>query len=712
MKEDFDKPYDPKSAEARIYQLWEEGGFFDPDKLKTDKKKKTYSILLPPPNVTGSLHLGHALNATVSDILIRFNRMTGKKTVWLPGIDHAGIATQNVVEKELRKQGTSRYELGREKFIERVWQWKEQYGSIILDQFKRLGASCDWSRLRFTLDEKYADEVLKTFVHYYEKGLIYRGSRVVNWCPRCRTSLSDLEVRHEETKTKLWYIKYPLAIKNAELRMQNYIVVATTRPETMLGDTAVAVNPSDPRYKNLVGQKVILPIQNKKIPIIADRNVDKDFGTGAVKVTPAHSFTDFEIGEKNGLEIVEVIGQDGRMTELAGINFAGLKIDEAREKIVQELEKEGLLEKIEDYNNYVGHCDRCNAVLEQLISPQWFLRMDHLKDFAVKIVRSGKTKIIPKNFEKTYLSWLNNVRDWCISRQIWWGHRLPVYFCEQKTEEFTVSLAKPDKCPICGNCKMKQSEDVLDTWFSSALWPFAALSKKDLQDFYPSQVLITARDIINLWVARMIFSGMEFKSETPFEKTLIHATILTKDGKRMSKSKGTGIDPLILIDNFGADALRFGIIWQSMGNQDIRFDETAVMAGKKFANKIWNATRFVLQNAESKAGGKDSKSKPKTPADKKVLDKLQKAKKSVEKDINSFKFGQALHKVYDFFWHDFCDVYIEKSKKQSGDKTFIFFILLESLKLIHPFMPFVTEEIYQKIKPKGSAKALMIEKWD
>jgi len=518
--------------------------------------------------------------------------------------------------------------------------------------------------------------------------------------------------------------------------IQDYIVVATTRPETMLGDAAVAVNLKDERYKNLIGKEVILPLQNREIPIIADKAVDKEFGTGVVKVTPAHDLTDAEIAERHSLPFYQVIDKDAKMTSEAGYLCFGLRTEECRYKVLEELEKLGLIEKIEDYTHNVSLCYRCHSKLEPILSPQWFLKMDELKKLAGKAVKSSKVKIIPKNFEKIYFSWLNNVKDWCISRQIWWGHQLPVWFCQNQTgrifnfqfsiskqiqnssaEKFVVSIKKPRRCPFCKNCDMKQSADVLDTWFSSALWPFAALSERDLKDFYPSDVLITARDIINLWVARMIFSGMEFRGEIPFLKVLIHATILTQEGKRMSKSKGTGVDPLELIDNFGADALRFGLIWQSMGNQDIRFDGTAVMAGRKFANKIWNATRFVINNTNLRMDSNDkNKIKPKTSADKKILGQLQKAKKAVEKDIENFHFGQALHKIYDFFWHDFCDVYIEKSKKQlqasnSQTSKILFYVLLESLKILHPFTPFVTEAIYQKVKPKGSKKMLLIVKW-
>ncbi|NCO89614.1 valine--tRNA ligase [Candidatus Wolfebacteria bacterium] len=702
----FDKPYDPKEVEDKIYRLWEKSGYFNPDKLP-DKKGKTFSIVVPPPNVTGSLHLGHALNATIQDILIRKKRMEGYKTLWLPGTDHAGIATQNVVEKDLKKQGISRHDLGREKLIEKIWEWKEKYGYIILDQFKKLGCSMDWSRTRFTMDSDYQEAVKETFLHYHKKGWIYQAERVINWCIRCGTSLSDLEVELKDTKSKLWFIKY-----------SPDITVATTRPETMLGDTAVAVHPNDKRYKNLIGEKVILPIQNRKIAIIADKRVDPKFGTGAVKVTPAHSFTDFEIGQEHNLEIIKVIGQDGKMSEQAGKNFEGLTVLQAREKVVQGLEKQGLIKKVEDYNNYVGHCYRCGTVIEPIPSLQWFLKMNELANTAIQAVKSGKVKFHPKRWEKIYFNWLNNIKDWCISRQIWWGHRLPVY----KNLEIYVG-DNPPKDYI-------QIPDVLDTWFSSALWPFATLGwpkrTADLKEFYPTQILVTARDIINLWVARMIFSGLKFTKKEPFKDVIIHATILTKEGKRMSKSLGTGVDPMDLISRYGADAVRFGLIWQAMGNQDIRWSEEHVVAGQKFCNKIWNSARFALLQILNSIITKQiprgsfqiSKTiKPKTTADKKILNQLTKIKKSTEKDLDNYRFGQALHKLYEFFWHNFCDKYIEISKKQMADdklqkntQEILIYILLSSLKLLHPFMPFITEEIYQQL-PIKNKKMLMIEKW-
>jgi valyl-tRNA synthetase len=660
MDEKLLKPYDPKETEDRIYKLWEESGTFQP----AIGKKKTFTIVIPPPNVTGSLHMGHALNATIQDILIRKKRMEGYKTLWLPGTDHAGIATQNVVEKDLKKQGITRHDIGREKFIEKVWEWKEKYGGIILGQLKKLGASCDWSRERFTMDKDYANAVEEAFLHYYKKGWIYQGDRVVNWCPRCLTSLSDLELEHETMPGKLYFIKY------------GPLVVATTRPETMLGDSAVAVNPKDKRYKELVGKKIILPIVGREIPIVADRAIEMDFGTGAVKVTPAHDMLDFEIGQRHNLPSYKIINQYGKMTAEAGKEYEGLKAKEAREKVIEELQKQGLMEKIEDYTLNVSKCYRCASIIEPQISKQWFLKMDELAKVAKEAVKKGKVKFHPKRWEKVYFSWLDNIRDWCISRQIWWGHKIP----------------------------LEGVDDVLDTWFSSALWPFATLNEKDKKEFYPTQVLSTARDIINLWVARMVFSGAEFMNKEPFKDVIIHPTILTKEGKRMSKSLGTGIDPMILIEKYGADATRFGLIYQMMGDQDIHFNEDHIMAGKKFCNKIWNSARFVF-SFETKSKEKENK------LDKKILKEFKKIKKSVNKNIEQYKFGHALHEIYDFFWHSLCDVYIEEAKKTNSEenKKILAQILRETIILLHPFMPFITEEIWSMMPENKNL--LIVEKW-
>ncbi len=703
MKADFSKPYDPKLVEPEIYHKWLNSGYFNPDKLP-GKRKKNYIVYMPLPNVTGTLHMGHLLNNSFQDILIRFHRMKGFRTLYLPGTDHAGIATQYVVEKQLRKEGVSRFDLGRDKFVERVWKWKEEYGSIILGQLKRIGISADWSRLRFTMDPAYAKDVTSAFVHYYEKGWIYRGFRTVNWCLRCGTSLSDLELEHkEEEEGTLWYIKYPV-------QSGRFVIVATTRPETMLGDTAVAVNPKDKRYAALVGQTVKLPLTDREIPIIADPKIDKDFGTGAVKVTPAHDILDFEIGQSHKLQTIQVIDERGKMNSNAG-EYAGLKTEEARAAIIKKLKAEGLLEKEEPYVHNVSICSRCGHVIEPIPSTQWFLKMGTLAKNALKAVKSGKVNIQPKNFQRIYFDWLSNIRDWTISRQIWWGHQLPVYFCKNEKEKFIVATERPKKCPVCGKCEMEQAPDVLDTWFSSALWPFAGLSESDKKRYYPGNTLITARDILNLWVARMIFSGLEFMDKVPFKDVLIHGTILTKDGKRMSKSLGTGIDPLKYIDQFGADAARFAVVWQATG-QDIRWDEAAVAAGRKFCNKIWNAARFVIENG--RAGGK---AKPVTAADKEILTKLAKTKKGTEKLIEKFEFSKALQGLYDFFWHDLCDKYLETAKKQLADErtrtstqNILLAVLKDSLKMLHPFMPFITEALWKEMpEEKG---LLMVENWD
>ncbi len=735
---DFSKPYDPKLVEPEIYQKWLDSGYFNPDNLPVNKNSKlkirNYVVYMPLPNVTGTLHMGHALDNTLQDIVVRYHRMRGYRTLWLPGTDHAGIATQYKVEKELRKEGISRFELGREKFIERVWQWKEEYGGIIIDQLKKLGASADWSRLRFTMDEAYAKDVMAAFIHYYDKGLIYRGSRTVNWCPRCGTSLSELELEYREEKGMLWYIKYP--ISNFKFQISNYLVVATTRPETMLGDTAVAVNPKDKRYSELVGKTVKLPLTDREIPIVEDLKIDPSFGTGAVKVTPAHDILDFEIGERHKLPTIQVIDERGKMNANAG-SYAGLKTDEARKAIVEKLRTNGFLEKEEPYSHNVMTCYRCDHIIEPIPSLQWFLKMDALAKNALKAVKSEKVRIQPKNFQTIYFNWLENIRDWTISRQLWWGHQLPVWFCKNQTgisnsqfpisnknssaEDFVVSVKKPAACPFCKNCDMVQSTDVLDTWFSSALWPFAGLSKSDKKKYYPGNTLITARDIINLWVARMIFSGLEFMKKVPFKDVLIHGTILTKDGKRMSKSLGTGIDPLKYVDQYGADATRFAVVWQATG-QDIHWDEAAVIAGRKFCNKIWNASRFVLQqisisNDKLQISKQIPKSKFQTTADKEILSKLAKTKKDTERFIEKFEFAKALHDLYDFFWHDFCDTYLEESKKQLGEdetkettQIILRNTLMESLKMLHPFMPFITEEIYQNAK-KENEKDLIVIQW-
>ena len=693
MDEKLLKPYNPKETEEKIYKLWEKGDLFKPEKdlgrENNPNSGKSFTIVLPPPNVTGALHMGHALNSTIQDILIRKKRMEGYKTLWLPGTDHAGIATQNVVEKKLKKEGISRHDLGKEKFLEEVWKWKEEYGDKILSQLKKLGASCDWSRTRFTMDEDYQKAVEKAFLEYYNKGLIYQGERVINWCKRCQTSLSDLELEYEEEKGVLYYINYPLKDNSSE-----FVSVATTRPETMLGDTAVAVNPKDERYENLIGKMIILPISGREIPIISDIAIDKDFGTGAVKVTPSHSIIDSEIGERHNLPKLKIIDQYGKMTKEAGEEFEGLSGKDAREKVIEQLKKLNLLGKSEEHIHRISKCYRCNSVIEPQPSNQWFLKMKELAEKTKEALENGKIKFNDEKWKKVTLDWLSNIRDWCISRQIWWGHKIP----------------------------LEGTDDVLDTWFSSALWPFATLGwpdKKatDLKDFYPTQVLSTARDIINLWVVRMIFSGLEFMDNTvPFTNVIIHPTVLAKSGQRMSKSLGTGIDPIDLIEKYGADATRFGLIYQMMGGQDMKFDESHLLAGKKFANKLWNIARFVLQNTISdfqfSISNQQIQKLNLQKEDKEILEKLNEVIESVDKDIEKYNFGQALHTLYDFIWHDFADVYIEYSKTKETDnvKKVLSYTMANILKLLHPFMPFITEEIWGAF-PIENKKSLIIEKW-
>lgn len=721
----MEKVYQPKKYEEKIYQLWQESGFFNPDKLP--KRKKTFTVVIPPPNVTGSLHMGHALNNTIQDILIRFYRMNNYRTLWVPGIDHAGIATQNVVEKELKKEGLTRHQLGREKFLERVWQWVEKYSHLIIEQLKKLGCSCDWSRQRFTLDKNYTKAVYTAFLHYYKKGLIYRGPRIVNWCPRCETAISDIEVKYEERKSKLWYIKYPLKISNAQCsttkKIQDFIIVATTRPETMLADTAVAVNPKDERYKNLIGEKVILPIVNREIPIISHPLVDPNFGTGVVKITPAHDVTDWQIGKEKKLAVINVIGPDGKMTKEAG-KFANLTTNEAREKILEELKNLNLLEKEEEYTHNLALCDRCSTPIEPQISIQWFLKMKNLAKPAVEVVKKGKIKIIPERYKKIYLNWLAKVEDWCISRQLWWGHPLPVFFCQKnqkETKNFVVAIKKPKKCPFCGQCEMKQSDEVLDTWFSSALWPFAVFNwpkkTKDLKRYFPTNFLSTAQEILYLWVARMIFSSLEFTKKIPFKEVYIHPTVLAITGQRMSKSLGTGVDPLEIGEKYGFDAVRMGLIYQtSRDQQAFKFDERAILASRNFINKLWNISRFIKMSIDKTP----NKFKILTLADKWILSRLNTIIESTTKKIKNYQFGEAIRELYDFVWHEFADWYLEIAKFQilnpktkNSTALILYNSLLNILKLLHPFIPFVSEAIYQQIAndQQQKTKLLMIENW-
>ncbi|MCX7778643.1 MAG: valine--tRNA ligase [Patescibacteria group bacterium] len=751
--------YKAKKYENRVYQLWQKSGFFNPDKLP-GIRKRTYTIVIPPPNVTGSLHLGHALNNTIQDILIRFYRMNGYRTLWLPGTDHAGIATQNVVEKELKKEGLTRHQLGRTKFVARVWQWVRKYGNLIINQLKKLGCSCDWSRKRFTLDRAYTKAVREAFVHYYKKGLIYRGPRIVNWCPRCTTAISDIEVKYQEVKGKLWYIKYPLKnskfetsntdpIQNSQFNTQNYITVATTRPETMLGDTAVAVNPNDERYQKLIGKTVILPLINREIPIITHRLVDSQFGTGAVKITPAHDATDWQIGREKKLAIINVIGPEGKMTEEAG-KYAGLTILEARERILDELRRLDLIEKEEEYWHNLALCDRCGTPIEPQISIQWFLKMKKISQPAIKAVERKKIKIIPERYKKIYLDWLGRVEDWCLSRQLWWGHQLPVWYCQtgrisnfqppiskqmlnskfKMSDSFIVANKKPKRCPICRKCEMKPSEDVLDTWFSSALWPFATLGwpkkTKDLKNYYPTNFLSTAQEILYLWVARMIFSSLEFTKKIPFKDVYIHPTVLAITGKRMSKSLGTGIDPLEIGEKYGFDSVRFGLIYQiNRDQQAFKFDERAILAARNFINKLWNISRFTqIQISKLKFQNYNLKLNLKliTLADKWILSRLNSIIDSVTKKIKNYELGEAERELYDFIWHELADWYLEIAKIQNTNERLqrnTVFILHHSLiiilKLLHPFIPFVTEVVYQRIKIQNSKfkiqNLLIVEDW-
>jgi len=687
---DLEKNYNPKQTEDKIYEMWEKSGVFEP---KIESSKKPFTIVIPPPNVTGSLHMGHAINNTIQDILIRRSRMKGVPTLWVPGTDHAGIATQNVVEKELVKLGKSRQDLGREKFAREVEKWVQKYGDIIVGQLKKLGCSCDWSRQRYTMDSDYVEAVKAAFLHYQEKGWIYQGERVINWCIRCQTALSDIEVEHRQVDGKLWYIRYQiqksnLKNQNENVKLKNYITVATTRPETMLGDAAVAVNPDDKRYESIIGQTVIIPIVNRQIPIIADQSVDPKFGTGAVKVTPGHDANDFEIGERHKLASIKVIDETGKITQIKpqGFDFTGQKVLEAREKIIAELESQDLLEKIQDYTHQVPHCYRCGKKIEQLLSKQWFVKMKKLAEPAIRAVEKGEIKFVPERWEKVYLDWMKNLRDWCISRQIWFGHKIPI----------------------------DGIDDVLDTWFSSALWPLAVLGwpKKtdDLAYFYPTTVLSTARDILYLWVARMIFSGLEFTGQKPFEIVYIHPTIFNIEGKRMAKSLGTGVDPLELIDKYGADATRFGLAYINTGVQDIRFDEKAIIAGRKFANKIWNIARFTILQMQNDIV--KFKIELKTDDDKKITQSLNHLIASVNNDLDNFRFGQAAHSLYDFIWHDFADGYLEASKKEKNPEILLY-VMVTTLKLLHPFMPYVSEEIWQKLyEQKLVAEKLLISaKW-
>jgi valyl-tRNA synthetase len=698
---ELSKEYNHKDVEDKVYKQWEDNGCFNSE---INSLKEPFVIMMPPPNVTGRLHTGHALNFTLQDIFIRFNRMLGKETLWLPGIDHAGIATQSVVERELLSKGIKREDLGREKFLEEVWKWKREYGDTILEQCKKLGVSADWRRLRFTLDDKYADAVLEAFVTYYNEGLLYRGEKIINWCPRCHTALSDIEVEYEEEKGKLYFISYPLEDASGS------IVVATTRPETMLGDTAVAVHPEDPRYKDFVGKFVILPLVGRRIPIVADEAVDPDFGTGAVKVTPAHSMDDFEIAKRHNLEFVTVINDVAKMVNVPE-PYLNLTIEKAREKVLEDLKNKDLLVKVEDYVHSVGHCQRCGTVVEQIISKQWFLSMKTLAEEAKQAVHSGKVKITPEKWVKVYYDWLNNIRDWCVSRQLWWGHRIPAYYCDD-CGEVIVSKEPVKKCPKCGSGNVRQDEDVLDTWFSSALWPFATLGwpvkTPELEYYYPTTLLITGYDILFFWVARMIWSGMHFMKEEPFHTAMLHGLVRDEKGRKMSKSLKNIVDPIDLIDEYGADALRFTLAsLTTVGGQDINLSNAKLKASRNFINKIWNASRFVLMNLEGFDPSEiDEKNLDLELEDRWFLSRLNEHIKMEIDYINAYDAGEAARRLYEFVWGEFCDWYIELSKvrlygNNEKKKQTIQYLLWNSLttvlKMLHPYIPFATEEIYSYV---------------
>ena len=709
------KTYDPSLVEGKLYRYWEENGFFH---AEVNKEKPAFSIVMPPPNVTGALHLGHAMNSTIQDILTRFKRMQGYNTLWLPGTDHAGIATQAKVEEQLAKEGTKRALLGREKFLEWVWAWKREYGGRITQQLRRLGASCDWERERFTMDEGCSSAVREAFVTLYNKGLIYRGNYIINWCPKCHTTISDIEVEHVDREGNLYHLRYP--VKDSD----EALVVATTRPETMFGDTAVAVHPDDERYRHLIGRTVLLPLTDREIPIIADDYVDREFGTGALKITPAHDPNDFEIGLRHQLPQIDVLDKEAKMNENAGL-YLGMDRFEARIAVVKELKAQGILLKIEPHAHAVGECYRCSTVIEPMVSKQWFVKMEPLAKPAIEVVKGGRLEFVPDRFEKIYLGWMENIRDWCISRQLWWGHRIPVWYCEDCGLE-VCATEDPLTCPTCGTNHLLQDPDVLDTWFSSGLWPFSTLGwpekTPELEQFYPTSVLVTARDIIFFWVARMIFMGLEFKNEVPFPKAMIHGLVLDAQGRKMSKSLGNGVDPIEVIDQYGADTLRFMLITGNTPGNDLRFHPERLESTRNFTNKIWNASRYVLLNLEDYEEGPRGEL---TLADRWILSRYASTVEKGTEALENFDLGEGGRLLYEFIWNEFCDWYIELTKPRLFNKnnesdnkqvlarhtaqSVLLEVLEGTLRLLHPFMPFLTEEIWQALPVPGDS--IMMQSW-
>ena len=709
MSKELAKAYEPKEVEDRIYDFWMKGKYFH---AEVDPKKKPYTIVIPPPNITGQLHLGHAMDETLQDTLIRWRRMQGYSALWLPGTDHASIATEAKIVEAMRKEGISKEDLGREKFLERAWAWKDQYGGRIVEQLKKLGSSCDWDRLRFTMDEGCNKAVNHVFKKLYDKGLIYRGERIINWCPHCKTSISDAEVEFEEKEGSFWHLRYPLADGTG------YIELATTRPETMLGDTAVAVHPDDERYKALVGKTVILPLVNREIPIIADTYVEQDFGTGVVKITPAHDPNDFEVGLRHKLPVINIMDDGGVINENGG-KYAGMPALEARKQIVQDLDAGGYLIKIEPIKHNVGTCYRCGTVVEPRVSTQWFVKMEPLAKPAVDVVKNGEIRFIPDRMDIIYYNWMENIKDWCISRQLWWGHQIPAWYCD--CGETIVSETEPKVCPKCGGTHLKRDEDTLDTWFSSALWPFSTLGwpekTPELEYFYPTDTLVTGYDIIFFWVARMIFSGLEHMDAIPFNTVFYHGLIRDAQGRKMSKSLGNGVDPLDIIAEYGADALRFTLVTGNSPGNDMRFSEEKVAASRNFANKIWNAARFILMNIEGREIGCTLPEKLFT-SDKWILNRFNNVTAAVTENLEKFELGMAVSKLYDFIWDDFCDWYIELAKirmngadEQSADsaRRVLVWVMSNTLRLLHPFMPYITEEIWQTLPHDG--EALIVAKW-